>query len=172
MFDEIHLWCYTLPTSWQEALWSIDQVHILPKDITVWQQWVSNPRSSDHEFYALTIRLFYFFLCSLEIQWRVFSFVSERSKVTSKPITLKMPEPILVHPHNSIKSNPKARTRSTSSTSSTGEYHVYDYESHILSTYVVTVINTDHQYFRKWSITDKVNKQCFFRQRRCPKWRF
>ena len=38
------------------ALWGADQVHILSKDITVWQQWLSNPRSSDHECCALTIR--------------------------------------------------------------------------------------------------------------------
>ena len=31
-------------------------LHIMPKDITVRQQWASNPRSSDHECYALTIR--------------------------------------------------------------------------------------------------------------------
>ena len=29
---------------------------VLPKDITVWQQWVSNPRSTDLDFYALAIR--------------------------------------------------------------------------------------------------------------------
>ena len=55
-FPEIHLWCYMLLTSWQTALWGIDQVHILPKDITVWQQWVSNPRSTDHESCALKLR--------------------------------------------------------------------------------------------------------------------
>ena len=55
-FPEIHLWCYTLPTSWWTALRGADRVHILPKDITVWQQWVSNPRSTDHECRALTIR--------------------------------------------------------------------------------------------------------------------
>ena len=33
-FPEIHLWCYTLPTSWWTALQGINQVHILPKDIT------------------------------------------------------------------------------------------------------------------------------------------
>ena len=41
--------------SWQTALWDVDHFHILPKDITVWQQWVSNPRSSDHECCPLTI---------------------------------------------------------------------------------------------------------------------
>ena len=49
-------WCYTLPSSWWTALWGVDQVHILPKDITVWQQWVSNPQSTDHGCCALTIR--------------------------------------------------------------------------------------------------------------------
>ena len=34
MFPKIHLWCYTLLTS----LWGANQVHILPKNITVWQQ--------------------------------------------------------------------------------------------------------------------------------------
>ena len=43
-FPEIHLWCYLFPTSWQTALWGIDQVHILPKDITG----TSEAQTNDH----------------------------------------------------------------------------------------------------------------------------
>ena len=33
-FPEIHLWCYTLLTSWWTALWGANRVHILPKFIS------------------------------------------------------------------------------------------------------------------------------------------
>ena len=38
-----------------DSIAGVDRVHILPKDITVWQQWVLKPWSTDHECCALTI---------------------------------------------------------------------------------------------------------------------